>query len=172
MLSAGFGSSCHSLNTCLAPPDPPPPAPTSHLIRWYCSLHVGQASGPTSASKLPLVLAASLGPRGDSSACSDAASPGNSGSAFISPAFSPATSPPAVDTPDRCSPHRGQDSSGPAAARTPFDSPALFYEASHLTASLFSERRDGDEVANVAALKAASVPLASRPSGASRGKPR
>lgn len=96
---------------------------------------------PASVSKLPLVLAASLRPHGDKSACSDAASPGNSGGTFRIPAFSLRRS----HTLDRpvCSTHRGLDSLEPTTARTPFDSSVLFYEASHLTASLFlgEERR-------------------------------
>lgn len=89
------------------PPDPhtKPNLPLNPLVLQFTCW---PGERPTSASKLPLVLAASLGPRGDSSACSDAASPGNSGGAFIIPAFSPVTSPPAVDTPDRRSPHRGR----------------------------------------------------------------
>lgn len=95
---------------------------------------------PVSVSKLPLVLALSLRPHGDRSACSDAASPRNSGT-FRIPAFSLRRSH-TLEWPV-CSTHRGLDSLEPTTARMPFDSWAYFYEASHLVASLFlgQERR-------------------------------
>lgn len=82
-----------------------------------------------------------MGLHGDRSACSDAASLGTSGGTFRIPAFSPRRS--HTREWPVCSTHRGLDSLERTTTRTPFNSLALFYEASHLTASLFlrEERR-------------------------------